>query len=274
MAASHRVLLCIASASVLVALPVATGLMIVDLRSQPPSTILAVQVCAGLINRNKSSSLSAYTLMHPEDTSWLYLVEPTVPAPPPLTSTADFMQVCLSKAAVGRLRYNFSNQQALVPNLLTVAAVLDCVPLEDDSPFLPPALPVVFDAIATWATFSPLNASEFVYDRYVGQTTTLAKMDPGYNYSHPLDPTPPLTGCAWRRRRHNFRLHRHSSTPLLPFPSMQLARPFTRRLYRLGASLQFLPRVRLRAWNGRARLRHPHGSLKPVAVSDRRVWLR
>lgn len=169
--------------------------LIIDLLTTalPLPTVLAVQVCAGLVNRNVTSSLSAYTIMHPEDWEWLTLVEPDVPPNPPLTTAADFIKSCLAVAAAGRVRYNFTAQQALIPNLLTMAAVLNGVPLEDGSPYLEPSLPVIFDAIVSWESFSPLNASEFVYDRYVNSTTTLAKMDPGYNYSHPLECSPPLS---------------------------------------------------------------------------------
>lgn len=177
----------------------AQEVMVVDLLSSPPppATIAAVQVCAGLFNRNKSSAQSAYTIMHPEDLQWLSFVVPGVPVPPKYTSIAAFIAACFASPAVatGRIRYNFSSQQAIVPNLLTVAAVLDAVPLEDDSPFLPPALPVVFDALSVWAEFSPLNATQYVYEHFVNSTTTLAKMNPGYDLqSHPLNPNPPLTG--------------------------------------------------------------------------------
>lgn len=171
--------------------------LVVDLLTSPPplQTVLAVQVCAGLINRNATSTLSAYTIMHPEDWEWLVLVEPNVPNPPPLTTPTDFIHTCLAVAATGRVRYSFEAQQALVPNMLTLAAVLDGVPLEDGSPFLEPGLPVVFDAITAWESFSPLNATEFVYNRYVNATTTMAKMDPGYNFTaDPLACALPLTG--------------------------------------------------------------------------------
>jgi hypothetical protein len=87
-----------------------------------------------------------------------------------------------------------------VPLLVTASGVLGGVPLEDGSPLLPPGTPpapVVFDAVTAWAGFSPLNATAFAYAAWGNATTTLAKMNPGYDVAgHSLDPTPPLTGAA------------------------------------------------------------------------------
>ena len=118
-----------------------TPIMVVDLQSSPqPSlqTVLAVQTCAGLFNRNPVAAGPAYTLMRAEDAEWLALLEPGTPSPPPLTSIADFLSTCFRTVAEGRhIRYSWKAQQEVVPNLLTLAAVLDAVPLEDGSPYLP-----------------------------------------------------------------------------------------------------------------------------------------
>jgi hypothetical protein len=63
---------------------------VVDLSaSPPPQTVLAVQACAGLLNRaagnnNGTGNASAvvYTLMHGEDAGWLATVLPSLPSPP------------------------------------------------------------------------------------------------------------------------------------------------------------------------------------------------
>lgn len=78
--------------------------------------------------------------------------------------------------------YDYSLQQALLPNLITLASVLDAVPLEAGHPAIASAQPtVVYNLITEWAGFSPLDATSFMYDNFVKQTTTLAWMNPGYD---------------------------------------------------------------------------------------------
>lgn len=170
---------------------------VVDLLSVPqsPQIVLAVQVCSGLMNRNNTAA--AFILLDSTDSSWLSLVDPSLPQPPPLTSITNFMSICFSTVAGERIiRYNYTAQRALLPQLITVAGILDAVPLEDGSPYLPPPskVTVIFDAINEWINYSPLNATSYIYYNYVNMTTTLSKMDPGYDLSQfPLDPSPPLT---------------------------------------------------------------------------------
>jgi len=168
--------------------------LVLDLRAAPPATVLAAQVCVGLLNRGAGPP--AYTLMRPEDFTWLRIVEPSLPSPPPLTALPDFFSACFSGAAAARtIRYSFAAQQALVPNLLTLAALLDAVPLEDGSPFAPAAPALAYDALAGWAGFSPLNATAFMFAHpRFNATTSMAKMNPGWDvHGHPLDPNPPLS---------------------------------------------------------------------------------
>jgi len=83
-----------------------------------------------------------------------------------------------------------------------MAAMLNALPLEDESPFLPTnqSFPIVFDALMEWGgtnsthpLISPYNATLFMYQAYGNRTTTLAKLNPGYDWSgSPLSP-PPLT---------------------------------------------------------------------------------
>lgn len=169
--------------------------LVLDLRSSPPATTLAAQVCAGLLNRDAAAP-PVYTLMRPEDLTWLRIVEPLLPSPPPLTALPAFFSQCFSAAAAARvIRYNFSSMQALVPNLLTLAALLDAVPLEDGSPFSPASPVLAYDALTLWAGFSPLNATAWLFAHPLFNTTTsMAKMNPGWDvHGHPLDPNPPLS---------------------------------------------------------------------------------
>lgn len=171
----------------------ASPIMVVDLQSTPgPSipVVLAVQVCAGLFNR---AGIPAYTLMHDTDAVWLSTLYPSLPSPPPLTTIPAFMTTCFQTVgAKGWIRYNYHTQQIVVPNLLTLAAVLDAIPLEDNSPFLPPSTPLVYDLVSRWANFTAYNATLYMYQNHINETTTMAKMNPGLDvHGDPLHP--PLT---------------------------------------------------------------------------------
>lgn len=154
------------------------------------SEIIAVQVCAGLFNRDTNSP-SIYTLLNePYDSQWLYDVEGI--SSPSLTSVESILDLCLSKTKKYIL-FSYSTQQALVPNLITLSAVLDAVPLEASSPAIASAQPsMVYDLTTEWSGFTPNTATSYMYDLYVNQTSTLAWMNPGYdNAAKPSDP--PLT---------------------------------------------------------------------------------
>jgi hypothetical protein len=158
--------------------------------SASPQDTLAIQVCSGLINRPSVAGVGAYVVMHAEDNMWATELLP-VPLPP-LTPAAEFLSACLapsSGAAGGRwISYNFSAQQALIPALITLAAQLDAVPLERGSAFIP-ATPPIFDAVAEWDSLSVLTVTAQLFARYANTTSTMAKMNPGYDvHTAPLDP--------------------------------------------------------------------------------------
>lgn len=173
------------------------------------ATVLAAQVCAGLLNRDGVPGGGVFTLMHDEDTEWLARLAPR--AAPPVSAAAFIAQCLASGAARGRVRFAAAAQHELLPNIVTAAAVLDAVPLEDGSPF-GAALPVAFDAVSEWAGFRALNATAYAYARWANLTTTLAKMNPGWDVhgSAPLDPPltnwPDLSLVDWivKRRLFNF----------------------------------------------------------------------
>ena len=165
---------------------------VVDLRGATPPQTLAAQVCVGLLNRDPSLRGAAYALLHPEDVTWLALVGDEQPP----TALDTFMHACLAGGGVAGsriIRYNFSAQQEVVPNLLTIAAVLDAVPLEAGSPWEPPGAALVFDAVAAWVGFHEVNATAFVFDHYGNATSGVAKMNPGWDV-HGAEPlSPPLS---------------------------------------------------------------------------------
>lgn len=167
---------------------------------QPVPTLLAVQVCAGLYNRGASANASApaaYTLMRSEDATWLQLLSPSIPWPPTVTPIAAFLAACLAPggpASGGTLRYSYAAQQELVPNVLTLAAVLAAVPLEDGSPYAPPpGTPVAYDVLEQWAGWRSINATRFMFIAYGNSTTGLAKMNPGWDVHGAQPLNPPLS---------------------------------------------------------------------------------
>ena len=172
--------------------------VIVDLFSSAPSvqTLLAVQVCTGLQNRddyfNSSTSYGGvFTIQDDYDVQWLRDLYGIVD---PSTLPVDtFLAQCMSDTAVkGYILYDYSIQQALVPNLITLAGVLDAIPLEASMVDAYNGYKMAFDATVQWNGYSPLNATQYMYDKYADQTTTMAIMNPGYdNAVNPSDP--PLT---------------------------------------------------------------------------------
>lgn len=161
-------------------------------------TQIAASVCAGLFNRNEELLGPAYLLWDSYDVDWLTDID-GVESPAATMSSADFLALCLGESgpAKGYIRFNATSQAVVVPNLVTVAAVLDAVPLEDSDPALAAAAPplLLFDAPAEWEGFSSLNATEYSFDHWGYETTTISKMNPGYDQTvaarHPVDP--PLT---------------------------------------------------------------------------------
>jgi len=194
-----RVLFVLAFTFGVVAVP---PLMVIDLgyKSSPSlATKIAAQVCVGLFNRDETVAGPAYTLMNSRDVVWLEDIEGI--SHPNVMSTSDFLAKCLRTQnsvssrliAKGYIRYNVTLQQLLVPNIITLAAVLDAVPLEDGHPDTKNTT-MVFDALKEFDGFSAYNATSYMHKHYVDKTTAIGMMNPGLDVhgKHPFDP--PITG--------------------------------------------------------------------------------
>ncbi len=151
--------------------------------TSPASVQLAVQACAGLYNRKAGGSVLVELEAH--DAVWvdeLHLkVSETV-------SQADFLNRCVA-AFPSCVRYNYKAQQALLPNILTVASVLGAVPM-DDGQMMACSQPA-FDAEQVFADKNtPALATQYVFEQYGKKTTGLAMLNPGYddNPTNPGDP--------------------------------------------------------------------------------------
>jgi len=148
-----------------------------------PAKQLAVAACAGLHNRKAGGSV--FLDADPHDLGWLselgLSAGRTVDADQFLTSCVAAFPSCV--------RYDYAKQKALLPNVLTAAAALGAVPL-DDSLKLPCDSPV-FDAVAELADkTTPALATKYVFAKFGAQTTGLAMLNPGYDQgsSNPRSP--------------------------------------------------------------------------------------
>jgi hypothetical protein len=163
------------------------GFQIVDVESETsPAVQLALQACAGLYNRQRGGSV--YTIMKDTDSQWL---QELAFGPAELADSAQFLQSCVT--AFPCLRYSYTAQQPLLPNILTVGAVLGAVPLDEG--MTPACANPAFDAIAAFAERNtPYLATQYVYENYVKETTGLAMINPGYDDNNAKVWDPPLTG--------------------------------------------------------------------------------
>jgi hypothetical protein len=149
----------------------------------PPPVQLALQACAGLHNRSAGGSV--YVDADPHDLMWL---KELGLVPTATVSADEFLSSCVA-AFPACVRYDYKSQQALLPNILTVAAALGAVPV-DGSLEVPCDRPA-FDALAELKDRStPASATKYVFYKYGAETSGLAMLDPGYE-SQPKDASSP-----------------------------------------------------------------------------------
>ena len=145
-----------------------------------PVVLIAVQACVGLYNLRDGGS--AYSIFGRSDELWLELQEPLLGAPADLIQDpAVFLQTYCLRDFTNVVQYSYEDQRAVLPNILTVAAVWEALPIDrasigegwkNDQ--------VVFDAIDEFKNMKAYEATEYVYETYVDQTTGLSMMNPGY----------------------------------------------------------------------------------------------
>ena len=139
-----------------------------------PAVKIAVQACAGLCNRKRGGSV--FTHMDDKDLQW---VKELGLQPDKTLSADEFLDAC--RAEFPRcVRYSHGKQQALLPSILTVGAVLEAVPIAVEMNL--PWGETVFDATAEFRGLdTPYLATKHVYEKYVNETTGLAMLNPGYD---------------------------------------------------------------------------------------------
>jgi hypothetical protein len=87
----------------------------------PPDMQSAVQACAGLYNRKQGGSV--HTRIKVKDSQWL---EDLHLEPNEITDTTRFLETCVTEFPTC-VRYSYSAQQNLLPDILTVGAVLGAI---------------------------------------------------------------------------------------------------------------------------------------------------
>jgi hypothetical protein len=147
---------------------------LVDLRTPTsPATHLALQACVGLYNREVPGAV--YTLSNENDARWL---EELPFEPAEITDGDSFLADCLNRFP-HCVRYSYEEQQKLLPNILTVGAVLEAVPLDES---FEADCRVLFDArVEFQERDTPFLATKYVYENYLEDTTGLAMLNPGYD---------------------------------------------------------------------------------------------
>ena len=129
------------------------------------------------------------------------LLEPPHGPRTPLTPRATLLQKCAAarKAdgtwlVAGCIRFNASRtgQQLITPNIVTLAAVLDAIPLQDGDP-LAAQLPLIFDAVEVFKGYSAMQATEYMHKHYGNQTSSMAMVNPGFDVHGPSKTNPLLT---------------------------------------------------------------------------------
>ncbi len=147
---------------------------------------LAVQACAGLYNGELGGSI--YIRMDENDEQWL---EELGLLPKEVVTAEDFLDTCVARFPTC-VRYSYLDQQKLLPNILTVASVLDAVPL--DMGLTVACGEVVFDATVEFKEKNtPYLATKYVFENYIEETTGLAMLNPGYNLNDENNADPAIT---------------------------------------------------------------------------------
>jgi len=159
---------------------------------------LALLACQGLINRpqeGQEEETAVYTLKDGWDLEWLDTALEQDPGWNVINIDKDpFLNYVCATKNFSKLIYSKERHHEIIPQLITLAGVLDAVPLDTDSGMDQDSAwvnhEVVFDAAASFPEVSELIATEFVFDTYGHLTTGVSMMNPGWKQPddlHPLD---------------------------------------------------------------------------------------
>lgn len=167
-------------------LAAARGFRVVEIDPATPTPErIALQACVGLYNRRRGGSV--YARMSDRDARWL---DDLGLEPEATVDSAAFLDTCLSDFP-RCVRYSYDEQRPLLPNVLTVGAALEAVPL-DEGMHVACEEPA-FDARSDLRDRdTPAQATRYVYETFVDDTTGLAMINPGYDTSPDRVSDPPI----------------------------------------------------------------------------------
>ena len=162
---------------------------VVEATGADDPTKLQVFTCQGLYSRNPDTSV--YVVTSPNDQWWLSKIG-GVDGTSANATAAAFVKQCLVDFPRVVL-FNYTAQKELLPNIVTLGAVLDAVPVQQISDSTPP---VVFDALEKFDGFTELESTAYVFDNYGNLTTGVAKQNPGWKWDNRIVDQfkPSLTG--------------------------------------------------------------------------------
>jgi hypothetical protein len=191
------------TAALLLGTAAARRMYVTDIGHQDASVTLgdrlAVLACQGLMNRNNGSTgeeeTAVFTIKESWDLLWLETAQEQDPGWELLTiPSSEFLSEVCAQQNFPKLLYSKELHHEIIPQLITIAGVLDAVPLDVGTAMdqIPAWIDheVAFDAAATFPQVSELLATEYVFDTYGHLTTGVAMMNPGWRQPddmHPID---------------------------------------------------------------------------------------
>jgi len=149
----------------------------------PAPLQLAVQACAGL--RNRALGGSVFVAREASDTEWLTELDLQ---PSATVDAADFLASCVADTPC--VRYDYADQQELLPSILTAATAVGAIPLDDG---LGLSCTIALDAVDALADAGTVeDAARWALENHVGATSGLAMLNPGYQIDADDLSDPPL----------------------------------------------------------------------------------
>jgi len=202
----------------------AKKLFVVDISAGSVGEKTAVLACQGLMNRNTDTQpeeVAVYTIKDSWDELWLGTALDFDPEWDLQNLTiAEYLGDVCEKEQFAKIIYSKTVHHELIPQIITLAGVLDAVPLDVDSELeqMPSWMDhkIVFDAAFEFHNFTEVEATEYIFDNYAHLTSGVGMMNPGWKQPddlHPVqhdlvkDPRVGLTDFIVKERIFNFFLY-------------------------------------------------------------------
>ena len=196
----------------------AEDVLVIDLQEASLPERMAALTCQGLMNRDGLDAV--YTIKDGWDEQWLATALDLVPGEIVNVPLKEFLEFLCEQEKFGTLIYSKSEHHEVIPQIITLAGVLDAVPLDVDSGMDQISTwmdhEVVFDARIEFLGFTEVEATAYVFDNYANLTTGVGMMNPGWKQPddfHPIqhelvkEPGVGLTDFIVKNRIFNFFLY-------------------------------------------------------------------